>query len=179
VRARGVGLLPRSVRSTARGAAPSTRRRRPRSRVVTAPRSPPSSTLFLGPLRPLVGSIFGIALYFAVDSGLLEIFAVPKEEPQKLFFLLVIAFLAGFSERWAQETLSARSPFRRPVGRRVHHLRPSVRGTTTAETGCPDRAQEAATLRRPGAIAQLGERLDRTQEVVGSSPTSSIRSLSE
>jgi hypothetical protein len=30
-----------------------------------------------------------------------------------------------------------------------------------------------------GAIAQLEERLDRTQEVVGSSPTSSIRSLSK
>jgi hypothetical protein len=68
-------------------------------------------TLFLGGLRPLVGSIFGVALYFAVDSGLLEIFAVPKEDPQKLFFLLVIAFLAGFSERWAQDTLvSSKAP---------------------------------------------------------------------
>ena len=32
-----------------------------------------------------------------------------------------------------------------------------------------------ATIRPPGAIAQLGERLDRTQEVGGSSPPSSIR----
>src|SRR5689334_10629350 len=32
-----------------------------------------------------------------------------------------------------------------------------------------------ATLGRPGAIAQLGERLDRTQEVGGSSPPSSTR----
>src|SRR4051794_1673339 len=31
--------------------------------------------------------------------------------------------------------------------------------------------------RTRGAIAQLEERLDRTQEVVGSSPTSSIRSI--
>src|SRR5207247_7009057 len=36
-------------------------------------------------------------------------------------------------------------------------------------------AVEAATLREPGAIAQLGERLDRTQEVAGSSPASSTK----
>ena len=35
-------------------------------------------------------------------------------------------------------------------------------------------ATRLATLRRRGAIAQLGERLDRTQEVAGSSPASSI-----
>ena len=35
-------------------------------------------------------------------------------------------------------------------------------------------ASGRATLSRRGAIAQLGERLDRTQEVVGSSPASSI-----
>jgi hypothetical protein len=35
-------------------------------------------------------------------------------------------------------------------------------------------SSKAVTLRLPGAIAQLGERLDRTQEVAGSSPASSI-----
>ena len=34
--------------------------------------------------------------------------------------------------------------------------------------------ERAATMRARGAIAQLGERLDRTQEVGGSSPPSSI-----
>src|SRR5829696_3025234 len=34
--------------------------------------------------------------------------------------------------------------------------------------------ERAATMRGRGAIAQLGERLDRTQEVGGSSPPSSI-----
>ena len=37
-----------------------------------------------------------------------------------------------------------------------------------------DPPKQLATLSRPGAIAQLGERLDRTQEVAGSSPASSI-----
>src|SRR5215213_12008624 len=38
----------------------------------------------------------------------------------------------------------------------------------------PDCPATIGTARR-GAIAQLGERLDRTQEVAGSSPASSIR----
>src|SRR3954468_4215598 len=33
--------------------------------------------------------------------------------------------------------------------------------------------RSAATMKPPGAIAQLGERLDRTQEAAGSSPASS------
>jgi hypothetical protein len=38
----------------------------------------------------------------------------------------------------------------------------------------PDSTPDEATLFGPGAIAQLGERLDRTQEVAGSSPASSM-----
>ena len=34
--------------------------------------------------------------------------------------------------------------------------------------------RSSGKCRRPGAIAQLGERLDRTQEVAGSSPASSM-----
>ena len=37
----------------------------------------------------------------------------------------------------------------------------------------PSRTDERLSLTGPGAIAQLGERLDRTQEVGGSSPPSS------
>ena len=62
---------------------------------------------FLGALRPVLGAAFGLMLYFAVQSGLLEIFAVPPGETKELFFFIVIAFLAGFNERWAQDTLTA------------------------------------------------------------------------
>ncbi|MDX6679220.1 MAG: hypothetical protein QOE31_3272 [Solirubrobacteraceae bacterium] len=67
-------------------------------------------TIFLGALRPVIGSIFGLLLYFAVTSGFVEIFKVPGgDEPLKRFyFLCVIAFAAGFSERWAQDTLTGR-----------------------------------------------------------------------
>ena len=65
--------------------------------------------VFLGALRPVLGAAFGLMLYLAVESGLLAIFAVPKDKDgtQQLFFFVVIAFLAGFNERWAQDTLTS------------------------------------------------------------------------
>jgi hypothetical protein len=61
--------------------------------------------IFLGALRPLIGAIFGVALYFAVTSSLLDVFKLPENPDERFYFLLVIAFLAGFSERWARDTL--------------------------------------------------------------------------
>ncbi len=67
-------------------------------------------TIFLGALRPVIGSIFGLLTYFAVTSGFVEIFKVPSpdEDLKRFYFLCVIAFAAGFSERWAQDTLTGR-----------------------------------------------------------------------
>jgi len=62
---------------------------------------------FLGALRPVLGTAFGLMLYFAITSGLLEIFSVPEGATEELFFFVVVAFLAGFNERWAQDTLTA------------------------------------------------------------------------
>jgi hypothetical protein len=63
-------------------------------------------TLFLGALRPVIGSIFGVLTYFAVTSGFVELFKIPPEGIKQFYFLCVIAFGAGFSERWAQDTLT-------------------------------------------------------------------------
>ena len=63
-------------------------------------------TFALGALRPALGAVFGIAFYAAVVSGLLDLFKVPADDETKQFyFFLVIAFLAGFSERWARDVL--------------------------------------------------------------------------
>jgi hypothetical protein len=61
--------------------------------------------VFLGALRPVIGAIFGLALYFAVTSSLLDVFKLPTNDDKRFYFLLVIAFLAGFSERWARDSL--------------------------------------------------------------------------
>ena len=51
----------------------------------------------LGLYKPLVGSVFGVALYFLLASGLL------MTEPPKgsaMYFYGIVAFFAGFSERF-------------------------------------------------------------------------------
>jgi hypothetical protein len=63
-------------------------------------------TLFLGSLRPWIGSIFGLLIYFAVTSKFVQIFQVPKDATDAFYFMCVLAFAAGFSERWAQDTLT-------------------------------------------------------------------------
>ncbi len=64
-------------------------------------------TLFLGALRPVIGSIFGLLAYFMLTSGFVEVFKLPAEGTiERFYFLCVIGFAAGFSERWAQDTLT-------------------------------------------------------------------------
>ena len=79
-------------------------------------------TFFLGGLRPVLGGVFAIAITFAVSGGLvhLPVDTNPQADSRR-FALLVLAFLAGFSERWAQDTLTAIVPavrFARPGARR-------------------------------------------------------------
>jgi len=61
---------------------------------------------FLGGLRPLIGGAFGLVLYFAVASDLLDIVPVPDVGNERLYAILVVGFAAGFSERWAKDTLA-------------------------------------------------------------------------
>ncbi len=67
---------------------------------------PRGYTLFLGSLRPWIGSVFGLLIYLAVESKFVQLFDVPKTFPENLYSLCVLAFAAGFSERWAQDTLT-------------------------------------------------------------------------
>jgi len=66
---------------------------------------------FLGGLRPLIGGAFALAITFAFTSGMLHlpVGSQDKEANHKLA-VLVVGFLAGFSERWAQDTLTAALP---------------------------------------------------------------------
>jgi hypothetical protein len=64
-------------------------------------------TLFLGALRPVIGSIFGLLAYFMLTSGFVDVFKLPDDGTiERFYFLCVIGFAAGFSERWAQDTLT-------------------------------------------------------------------------
>jgi hypothetical protein len=66
---------------------------------------------FLGGLRPLIGGAFGMAITFAFSGGLLHLpVAAGASTHDRRLALLVLAFLAGFSERWAQDTLTSVLP---------------------------------------------------------------------
>ena len=55
--------------------------------------------VMLGAFRPVLGAIFGVLTYFALESGFLNI---PAPEKSKVFFYYALfAFVAGFSERFA------------------------------------------------------------------------------
>ena len=70
---------------------------------------------FLGGLRPLIGGAFGMALTFAFSGGLLHLpVAQDATTHDRRLALLVLAFVAGFSERWAQDTLTSIVPSAAP-----------------------------------------------------------------
>jgi len=59
----------------------------------------------LGSFRPFIGAIFGVAMFFLIKSGLLNI-VVDKDPPSDQFFFFgSLAFLAGFNERWTNVIL--------------------------------------------------------------------------
>ena len=65
--------------------------------------------MFLGGLRPLIGGALALVLTFAFTGGLLSLPPSVDDEHRRLA-LIVVAFVAGFSERWAQDTLAAAMP---------------------------------------------------------------------
>jgi hypothetical protein len=66
---------------------------------------------FLGGLRPLIGGAFGMAITFAFGGGLLHLpVAATATTDDRRVALLVLAFVAGFTERWAQDTLTSVLP---------------------------------------------------------------------
>jgi hypothetical protein len=70
---------------------------------------------FLGGLRPLIGGVFAMAISFAFSGGLLHTPVAANETvDHRRLALLVIGFIAGFSERWAQDTLTSVVPAAKP-----------------------------------------------------------------
>jgi len=62
----------------------------------------PLGVLLVGAYRPLIGSISGIVVYFLVQTPMIPI----EQESLTVPFYVVVAFLAGFSERWTRMVLS-------------------------------------------------------------------------
>jgi hypothetical protein len=66
---------------------------------------------FLGGLRPVIGAALAVVIASAFASGIMHLpISSSASDDDKRFALIVISFLAGFSERWAQDTLAAAVP---------------------------------------------------------------------
>lgn len=52
----------------------------------------------LGSFRPFIGAVFGVAVYFLIKSVIPQV-QLPAEN-RAFFYFAIVAFLAGFNERW-------------------------------------------------------------------------------
>ncbi|MDQ4048156.1 MAG: hypothetical protein M3131_02045 [Actinomycetota bacterium] len=58
----------------------------------------------LGAMRPILGALVAVALYSLFAGGILD-FALPKGASAGIYYYAGVAFLSGFSERFAQDML--------------------------------------------------------------------------
>ena len=107
----------------------------------------------LGGFRPVIGAVFGIVLFFIVGSGL-----IPIEEPTAptdvVLFYGSLAFLAGFSERFAQDMLVATTQRVTTISGQT----PPAAGTGQDELRTPTgtaRSADALGHRRPRSSATI------------------------
>lgn len=66
--------------------------------------SAPSATLISAASRPVVAISFAIVVYLILEQGIVTIDVGSSENPDK--FYMVVAFLCGFSERFAQDIIA-------------------------------------------------------------------------
>ena len=57
----------------------------------------------VGSFRPIIGAVFGVVIYFALKSGLVQLST--GNGPVSIYFYATFAFIAGFSERKAMVIL--------------------------------------------------------------------------
>jgi hypothetical protein len=60
----------------------------------------------LGAMRPFIGALFAVALFFFISGDLVSVFQQPDESQNERYFFAGLAFLAGFSERFAQDMVA-------------------------------------------------------------------------
>jgi hypothetical protein len=96
----------------------------------------------LGLFRTTVGAILATAVFFALKAGLLQQITIPQG-PRAIYFFLVVAFLAGFSERWAQIVLGGAEGVLTPMPQQ--QAAPSTDGAPPHITGTPGNGTDPNT----------------------------------
>ena len=76
----------------------------------------------------MIGASFGAAIYFLVAGSLMPI-AVPAEAAKLPYFYAGLAFIAGFSERWAQDMLVKTGERIKTIATKKDQLQPQGKKT--------------------------------------------------
>lgn len=84
--------------------------------VVKERRAEPLSLFFTGLLKPIVGIAFALFMFAALESGLVSV--GNREQTNRTYLYLAIAFVAGFSERFVQDILIKTEQSILPASRR-------------------------------------------------------------
>ncbi|MFC5142003.1 hypothetical protein ACFPK1_27465 [Actinomycetospora rhizophila] len=117
--------------------------------------------LAAGSFRPIVGAVFGVALYLVFAAGLLPVQPLTAAQPDVggnvLAFYTITAFLAGFNERWAQDTLVKTVPTRVSDGDGIDSYGGSAPdgATTQRET---NRGRGRTSLERRSALPNVASK---------------------
>lgn len=89
------------------GAVVSVMNRMTSGKLVLTAESGRATIRLLGAIRPLIGAVFGVAVYVLLAGGLITIAqATTGSGVTRTYFYAGIAFAAGFSERFAQDMIA-------------------------------------------------------------------------
>jgi hypothetical protein len=100
----------------------------------------------LGLYKPFVGAIFGVAVYWILTAGLLAKAEIPKHDG-RIFFFGIVAFLAGFSERFTGVIFGGAE---RLISGDLHDA-PAGRGETDTKATTPPEAPPEARAPQPAS----------------------------
>ena len=105
-----VQTLVAVVATGAMGAAVSVMTRMSSNSFYLDPLAEHKALWILGAFRPCIGALFGVAMFLIVEGGMLDLIpqSVEAAGPSKrLLFFSALAFVAGFSERFAKGVITA------------------------------------------------------------------------
>jgi len=110
----------------------------------------------LGSFRPFLGAIFGLAVYFIMQSGVLQ---TAPPDGKEFYFFTTIAFLAGFSERFTKVILDEAEA---KVGGRARPVEEKDQAELSGAAGAPaEDALVADTAGDPVDVEALEQDLGR------------------
>ena len=98
---------------------------------------------WLGTFRPFLGAVFGLFIYFALQSELLQV--QKPDEGKAFFFFTLFAFVAGFSERLTHVILGGAE---RTVAGTLEQADKAVGATSTTTTTADVNGSKTVTTRR-------------------------------